>query len=93
MQIVCVGCEYYIGILKPSQDIWTELEGRKRMSLEFAAPSFIPKADRRKVLPRWVCDYRELNANTVPDNFPLPRVDDILADCVKVNLGYHRYDR
>ena len=30
-----------------------------------------------------MCDYRQLNANTVPDNFPLPRVDDILADCAK----------
>ena len=49
----------------------------------FASPSFIvPKADTT-VLPRWVCDYRQLNANTVPDNFSLPRVDDILADCAK----------
>lgn len=30
-----------------------------------------------------MCDYRQLNANTVPDNFALPRVDDILADCAK----------
>ena len=48
-----------------------------------ASPSFIvPKADPNTVL-RWVCDHRQLNANTVPDNFPLPRVDDILADCAK----------
>ena len=48
-----------------------------------ASPSFIvPKANPTAV-PRWVCDYRQLNANTVPDNFPLPRVDDILADCAK----------
>src|SRR5271168_3982252 len=46
-------------------------------------PSFIvPKADP-KAIPCWVCDYRQLNDNTVPDNFPLPRVDDILADCAK----------
>ena len=52
-------------------------------SSAFASPSFIiPKADKN-VLPRWVCDYRQLNANTVPDNFSLPRVDDILADCAK----------
>ena len=52
-------------------------------SSAFASPSFIiPKADK-SALPRWVCDYRQLNANTVPDNFTLPRVDDILADCAK----------
>ena len=52
-------------------------------SSAFASPSFIvPKADST-ALPRWVCDYRQLNENTVPDNFSLPRVDDILADCAK----------
>lgn len=33
--------------------------------------------------PCWVNDYRELNANTIRDNYPLPRVDDILSDCAK----------
>ncbi|GLB45211.1 putative retrotransposable element tf2 155 kda protein type 1-like [Lyophyllum shimeji] len=52
-------------------------------SSQFASPAFIiPKADPT-VLPRWVNDYRELNANTVPDNHPIPRVDDILHDCAK----------
>ncbi|KAJ3495874.1 hypothetical protein NLJ89_g10566 [Agrocybe chaxingu] len=52
-------------------------------SSEYASPSFIiPKADKN-ALPRWVCDYRALNANTIPDNFPLPRVEDILADCAR----------
>ena len=52
-------------------------------SSSFESPSFIiPKVDKN-VLPRWVCDYRQLNANTVPDNFALPRVDDILADWAK----------
>ena len=52
-------------------------------SSAFASPSFIiPKADK-SALPRWVCDYRQLNENTIPDNFSLPRVDDILADCAK----------
>jgi hypothetical protein len=49
----------------------------------FASPSFcIPKADP-SVAPRWVNDYRELNKNTVPDNYALPKVDDVLNDCAK----------
>ena len=48
-----------------------------------ASPAFlIPKADA-SVLPHWVNDYRALNTNTVVDSHPLPRVDDILADCAK----------
>jgi hypothetical protein len=35
------------------------------------------------VLPRWVNDYRQLNANTILDAFPLPHIDNILANCVK----------
>lgn len=52
-------------------------------SSQHASPAFIiPKADKT-ALPRWVNDYRQLNGNTIPDNYPLPRVDDILADCAK----------
>ncbi|GLB37185.1 putative retrotransposable element tf2 155 kda protein type 1-like [Lyophyllum shimeji] len=52
-------------------------------SSQYTSPSFIiPKADPT-VLPRWVNDYRTLNSVTVPDNYPLPRVEDILADCAK----------
>jgi hypothetical protein len=48
-----------------------------------ASPAFlVPKSDT-VVLPRWVNDYRALNTNTVTDSHPLPRVDDILADCAK----------
>jgi Reverse transcriptase (RNA-dependent DNA polymerase) len=48
-----------------------------------ASPAFlIPKADQA-ALPHWVNDYRALNSNTVLDSHPLPRVDDILADCAK----------
>jgi len=58
--------------------------GRIRPSnSEHASPAFlVPKTDLT-VLPRWVNDYRVLNANTVLDAHPLPRVDDILADCAK----------
>jgi len=52
-------------------------------SSQFASPSFIiPKADP-KALPRWVCNYRWLNGLSISDAFPLPRIDDILADCAK----------
>ncbi|CAA7264090.1 unnamed protein product [Cyclocybe aegerita] len=52
-------------------------------SSRYASPAFIiPKADPT-ALPRWVNDYRDLNANTVKDSHPIPRQDDILADCLK----------
>jgi hypothetical protein len=48
-----------------------------------ASPAFmVPKSDP-SVLPRWVNNYRELNANTVLDAHPLLHIDDILADCAK----------
>jgi len=48
----------------------------------YLSPAFIvPKSDAT-VLPRWVNDYRKINANTVADTYPLPRIDDILANCV-----------
>lgn len=58
--------------------------GRIRPSdSEYASPAFlVPKADPT-ALPRWVNDYRSLNENTVADRFPLPRIDEILADCGK----------
>lgn len=49
----------------------------------YASPSFIiPKMDPT-ILPQWVNDYRHLNRLTMPDNYPLLWIDDILADCVK----------
>ena len=58
--------------------------GRIRPSnSEHASPSFLtPKTDST-VLPHGVNDYRVLNSNTILDSYPLPRVDDILADCAK----------
>jgi len=56
--------------------------GRIRPSnSEYVSPAFIvPKADPT-VLPRWVNNYRKLNANTIADNHSLPLVNDILRDC------------
>jgi hypothetical protein len=80
---------------KKYHDAWKVLleehltAGRIRpSSSEFASPAFcVPKIRKGlpdyTVPPRWVNDYRELNSNTVRDHFPLPRVDEILADCGK----------
>lgn len=55
----------------------------RESSSAYASPAFlVPKKDPT-VTPRWVNDYRQLNANTVPDSGPLPRIDDILNDCAK----------
>ena len=75
---------------KKYKDAWRQLldqhlsAGRIReSSSEYCSPAFlIPKADPT-VLPRWVNDYRALNANTIPDHYPLPCVEMILSDCAK----------
>jgi hypothetical protein len=78
---------------KKYKDAWRQLldqhleTGRIReSSSEYCSPSFlIPKADPT-VLPRWVNDYRALNENTVPDHYPLPRIESILSDCAKGSI-------
>ena len=51
-----------------------------------ASPAcLVPKADPID-LPHWVNNYHVLNANTILDPFPLPQVDDILADCVQATI-------
>ncbi|SGY95245.1 BQ5605_C036g11481 [Microbotryum silenes-dioicae] len=58
--------------------------GRLRpSSSEYSSPAFIiPKKGMDtdpSIMPRWVNDYRILNAATVPDRTPLPLPDEILA--------------
>lgn len=71
--------------------------GRLRpSSSEHASPCFIiPKFKNGlpddSILGRWINDYRELNLNTVRDNFPLPKVSDILSDCGKGKI-YSKLD-
>jgi hypothetical protein len=55
---------------------------RPSLSTHTSLAFIIPKADTT-VLLRWVNDFRQLNANTIHDRHPLPRIDDILADCGK----------
>ena len=49
----------------------------------YLSPAFmVPKADHT-ILPRWVNDYRWINVNTITNSYPLPQINDMLADCVK----------
>jgi hypothetical protein len=58
--------------------------GRMRPSSSpFALPSFLVPNSDPSSSPRWVIDYRRLNSVTIPDHFPLPRIDDILSDCLR----------
>ena len=59
------------------------LSSSEYASLVFCVPKYIARVPDLTVDPRWVNDYHALNSNTVRDSFPLPRVDDILADCGK----------
>ena len=80
---------------KKYHDSWKKLldehlqAGRIRpSSSEYASPAFcVPKyrngVPDLTIPPHWVNDYRELNTNTIRDNIPLPRVDDILSDCAR----------
>lgn len=75
---------------KKYREVWKELltehldAGRLvPSSSPYASPCFlIPKSDPT-AKPRWVNDYRALNANTVPDVHPLPSIAEILSDCGK----------
>ena len=81
--------------LKKYHDVWKKLLDEhihagwmRPSSSEYASPSFcVPKykdgGPDLTVPPRWVNNYCELNTNTIRDNFPLPCVDDILADCTR----------
>jgi len=55
-------------------------------SSPYDLPSFIiPKADPT-ILPHWVVDHYLLNKVTIPNTFPLPCINDILADCTKSRI-------
>jgi hypothetical protein len=57
-------------------------------SSPFGSPAFIiPKKDPTE-LPRWVNDYRKLNANTVKDRMPLPLPDEVLQSCAGAKIWW-----
>lgn len=49
--------------------------------MEFSAPSSKPDSS-----PRFITDYKKVNAVTVPDSYPLPRIED----CID-NLGTAKF--
>lgn len=51
------------GLIRPSTSPW-------------ASP--VVMADKKDGSKRFCCDYRKLNSVTVPDRYPLPRIDDLL---------------
>ncbi|KAJ2936390.1 hypothetical protein H1R20_g699, partial [Candolleomyces eurysporus] len=72
------------------QEAWTKLIGEHiaagrivPLASQHSSPAFlVPKADPSADL-RLVVDYRKLNANVVPDSYPLPSIPDIFSDCSK----------
>lgn len=55
----------------------------KESTSQHTLPSFLVLKPDPNALPRWVIDFRRLNANVIPDAFPLPQIDDILCDLAK----------
>ena len=51
-----------------------------------ASPAFLAPKTNPSDLLCWVNDYHVPNANTILDTFPLPQVNDILADCPQATV-------
>ncbi|CDO78031.1 hypothetical protein BN946_scf184648.g3 [Trametes cinnabarina] len=62
-------------VMDAQMDKWIELGVIKPSVSPWGAPAFIVYRNGK---PRMVVDYRKLNELTVPDEFPLPRQEDIM---------------
>ena len=83
----------------PTREILNEYikdEIIKPSTSKYSSPAFIiPKKNGKH---RLVIDYRRLNGITEKDTFPIPRIDDILADLhgsmifsqIDLNAGFHQ---
>jgi hypothetical protein len=50
---------------------------------QYSSPFLVISRCDLTALPQWVCNYSQLNENTIPDKYEMPIVKDILADCAK----------
>ena len=62
-------------IMDEQMDKWISLKVIEPSQSPWGAPAFIAYRNGK---PRMVIDFRKLNAQVIPDEFPLPRQDDIL---------------
>jgi hypothetical protein len=62
-------------VMDKQMDEWIQLEVIEPSISPWGAPTFITY---RQGKPRMVIDFRKLNDRVIPDEFPLPRQDDIL---------------
>ena len=62
-------------VIDEQMDAWLKLEVIEPSVSPWGAPAFIIYRQNK---PRMVIDYRKLNELIIPDEFPLPRQDDIL---------------
>ena len=62
-------------VMDKQMDSWISLKVIEPSQSPWGAPTFI---SYRQAKPRMVIDYRKLNEQVIPDEFPLPRQEDIL---------------
>jgi hypothetical protein len=63
-------------LIKKEIDLMVHLGVIEPSSSPFASPVvLVPKPDGST---RFCCDFRKLNISTVPDGFPMPRIDDLI---------------
>ncbi|THH26480.1 hypothetical protein EUX98_g7699 [Antrodiella citrinella] len=62
-------------VMDKQMDTWLRLEVIEPSKSPWGAPGFIVYRNGK---PRMVIDYRKLNEMTIPDEFPLPKQEDIM---------------
>ncbi len=58
-------------------DVFTPIPHADTLPTDMTCKIKLKNTDK---IPRWVNDFRQLNANMVSDKYPLPHINDILAD-------------